>query len=65
MAAAKGISFESIIPYARKKFRDKDTIDILSKLLIIDHKERILSEEALHPFFALVRDADTTAHGLE
>jgi casein kinase II subunit alpha len=62
MVIAKGVSFESLIPYARRRFRDRDAMDIVSKMLAIDHKERISSEEALrHPFFAIVRDADAAA----
>lgn len=55
----RGVPFKDVIPYARRKFRDEQALDLLSKLLVVDHKERITAKEALeHPFFQLVRDFD-------
>jgi casein kinase II subunit alpha len=63
MLATKGIQFESLIPYARRKFRDREALDLVSKSLTIDHKDRISAEQALqHPFFKLVRITDAAAH---
>jgi casein kinase II subunit alpha len=59
LRAAEGIPVENLIPFGRRKFRDKDALDLVGRMLCIDHKERITAEQALaHPFFALVRDAD-------
>ena len=53
------VQFQSLIPYNRKKYRDPDALDLLEKLLNVDHKERITAEDALkHPFFQMVRDFD-------
>ena len=44
--------FEKVFPASRAKYKDPDAIDLLEKLLTVDHKERITAEEALrHPFF--------------
>ena len=60
--AVKGQTFESLIPYGRRKFKDPDALDLVAKMLTVDHKERITAEEALqHPFFAIVREADARA----
>lgn len=54
-----GIPFENWIPYARKQFRDPDALDLVSKLLKVDHKKRISADEALqHPFFKVLRDKE-------
>ncbi|OHT15917.1 CMGC family protein kinase [Tritrichomonas foetus] len=51
--------FEDIIPNSREKFRDPEALDLVSKMLVIDHKERISAAEALqHPFFEKVRQYD-------
>lgn len=56
----KKVPFISLIPYNRRKFRDRDAIDLVEKLLTVDHKERITACDALkHPFFKIVRDYDS------
>ena len=51
-----GTGIDSLIP---KNFKDTDAVDLVKKLLIVDHKERITAEEALqHPFFRRVREFD-------
>lgn len=53
------VPFQNLIPYNRKKFRDPNAIDLVEKMLTVDHKERITAEEALkHPFFNIVREYD-------
>jgi casein kinase II subunit alpha len=53
------VPFARIIPDKRAEFRDTDALDLLEKMLLIDHKERITADEALaHPFFADVRLSD-------
>lgn len=45
-------SVERMILFSRRRFRDPQVIDLVKKLLTVDHKERITAEEALtHPFF--------------
>jgi casein kinase II subunit alpha len=57
-----GMAYESLIPFGRRKFRNRDGLDLVAKMLIVDHKERITAEQALqHPFFRVVRDADAAA----
>jgi casein kinase II subunit alpha len=59
---APRMTYESLIPFVRRMFRNKDALDLVAKLLTVDHKERITSEEALrHGFFRLVREADAAA----
>jgi casein kinase II subunit alpha len=59
LAEAKGVGIESVIPYARRKFRNKHALDLVKRLLAVDHSQRITAEEALqHRFFRMVRDAD-------
>ena len=49
-------SFESLFPKDRKDFMEPNAIDLVSKLLVIDHKKRLSAEEALHhPFFNSLR----------
>jgi casein kinase II subunit alpha len=61
-----GVSFESIIPYPRTHFKDPDALDIVERMLMVDHKERITAEEALeHPFFVFVRSADARERASE
>jgi len=63
LATFRGQSFESLISFSRRKFRDPDALDLLKKMLIVDHKERITAEEALkHPFFEMVRANDSSEH---
>jgi casein kinase II subunit alpha len=53
------ISFARLIPGNRNEFRNTEAIDLLEKMLVVDHKQRITAEEALaHPFFAEVREYD-------
>lgn len=53
------VSLENIFPPSRLRYRDPDGIDLASKMLIVDHKERITAAEALqHPFFETVRQYD-------
>ncbi|KAH0794386.1 CMGC family protein kinase [Histomonas meleagridis] len=55
----EGIPLENMIPYSRASFRDKDALDLLYKMLNVDHKERISAAEALeHPFFKEIREHD-------
>ena len=57
----KGQSFETLIPFSRRKFRDPDALDLVTKMLNVDHKERITADEALrHPFFEMVRQYDAS-----
>jgi casein kinase II subunit alpha len=59
LAATKGMSFEIVIPYSRRAFRDPDALDLVAKMLLIDHKERITAADALrHAFFQMVREED-------
>jgi casein kinase II subunit alpha len=59
LALAHGVSLETLVPYARRRFRDRDALDLVAKMLTVDHKERITAMDALaHPFFQAVRDAD-------
>lgn len=56
LSAIRGCGFESVIPYSRRRFKDPDALDLLSRMLTVDHKLRITAEEALdHPFFRSVR----------
>jgi serine/threonine protein kinase len=51
----RGESAGRMILFSRRKFRDPQVIDLVKKLLTVDHKERITTEEALtHPFFGEV-----------
>ena len=53
------LPFANLIPSSRKKFKDPDALDLVAKMLTVDHKERITAAEALqHPFFQMVRDFD-------
>ena len=46
-------SWPSFINESNKRLCTKEALDILSKMLVVDHNERITAEEALkHPFFA-------------
>lgn len=45
------IHFESLIPNSRKDFRDPDAIELVSRLLEVDHKKRISAEDALRSHF--------------
>ncbi|OHT15044.1 CMGC family protein kinase [Tritrichomonas foetus] len=62
LLSIKGRPFSDLIRGARKSFRDPQALDLLSKLLEVDHKLRISAEEALdHPFFDSIRDSITDA----
>lgn len=51
--------FENLFPENRNNFKDQDALDLLSKMLVVDHKARITANEALsHPFFEVVRKHD-------
>jgi casein kinase II subunit alpha len=59
LARVPGITFDGLIPYQRSHFRDVEALDLVEKMLAVDHKERISAEEALeHPFFEIVRRVD-------
>ena len=46
-------SWSSFINESNQRLCTKEALDILSKMLVVDHNERITAEEALkHPFFA-------------
>jgi casein kinase II subunit alpha len=61
LAQTRGVPLETLVPYSRRKFRDRDALDLVAKMLTVDHKERITAADALaHPFFQAVRDADAT-----
>ena len=52
----QGVDFAELIPPARAEFREPDALDLVSKLMVVDHKERLSAEEALkHPFFDPIR----------
>lgn len=58
LRACEPIPLENTIPYAHRSFRDADALDLVQKMLVVDHKERISAEEALeHRFFDAVRDS--------
>lgn len=58
----RGMPYEKLISLQRRKFKDKRAIDLVKKLLTIDHKLRISAQEALeHPFFERVRQFDDRA----
>lgn len=53
------VTFESMFPKTRAKFKDPIAIDLVQKLLVIDHKLRLTADEALnHPFFEPVKLVD-------
>jgi casein kinase II subunit alpha len=59
LAQVRGVPLETLIPYGRRKFRDKDALNLAERMLDVDHKQRITAEETLgHPFFQMVREAD-------
>jgi casein kinase II subunit alpha len=52
--------FDSLFGITRRAFKDPEGIELVHRMLKIDHKKRISAREALdHPFFAIVRDAGT------
>ena len=52
----QGVDFAELIPPVRADFRDPDALDLVRKLMVVDHKERLSAEEALnHPFFDPIR----------
>ncbi|OHS99529.1 CMGC family protein kinase [Tritrichomonas foetus] len=56
IAKCKKVPFEKLIPSNRARFKDPIALDLVRKLLVIDHKERLTAEEALqHPFFEPVK----------
>lgn len=51
------VPFVHLIPSARETFKDKDALDLVERLLTIDHRERASAEEAVcHPFFNSIRN---------
>ena len=47
------------IPKNRKQFADEQALDLLDKMLTVDHKEGITAQEVCqHPFFEIVRQYD-------
>jgi casein kinase II subunit alpha len=54
-----GIPLAKVVAAGRGFLHDEDGLDLLGKMLMIDHKQRMTAEEALaHPFFADVRVYD-------
>jgi casein kinase II subunit alpha len=52
IAGVPGISFASMVPAVRKHFCDPDALDLIERLLEVDHKARMTAAEALeHRFF--------------
>jgi casein kinase II subunit alpha len=52
LAGVPGVPFATLIPAGRRQWRDREALDLVERLLTVDHKERITAEEALsHPFF--------------
>jgi casein kinase II subunit alpha len=52
LAACPGTSFASMVPTVRRQFCDREALDLIEKLLAVDHKKRMTAAEALaHPFF--------------
>lgn len=57
MEAITGQGFESLFGVDRRPFMDEQALDLVKRMLTVDHKERISAAEALqHQFFAEVRD---------
>jgi casein kinase II subunit alpha len=55
-------TLETVIPEKRAQFRDPLALDLLLKMLNVDHKERITADEALlHPYFNEVVESDRQA----
>lgn len=55
LSSSSEYSFENQISKMREDLRDSDAIDLLLKLLTIDHTERIVAREAMkHPFFSSI-----------
>jgi casein kinase II subunit alpha len=55
----RGNGWRMMIPSSRSAFADWNALDLVEKMLTVDHKQRITAEEALaHPFFAEVRAYD-------
>jgi serine/threonine protein kinase len=53
-----GIGFDDLFGPMRKRFRDTAAMDLVCKMLTINHKKRITARNALnHDFFASLRDA--------
>jgi casein kinase II subunit alpha len=51
-----GMPLTKVIGHTRARFQDEQALDLLGKMLTIDHKQRISAAEALnHPFFSDVR----------
>lgn len=51
-----GIGIRSCFPRSRRQMMDEDAIDLIEKMLIVDHRERITANDALaHKFFDSIR----------
>ncbi|KAG0435170.1 putative casein kinase II subunit alpha like protein [Dictyocoela muelleri] len=49
---SKNVSFESMLEKKKNKLKYMDAVDLLEKVLIYDHQERLTARECLeHPFF--------------
>jgi casein kinase II subunit alpha len=52
-----GIGFDDLFAANRRKFRDEAAMDLIKRMLTIDHKKRISAREALeHRFFAELKE---------
>ena len=52
-----GISFNSFIKPRNRKKANHDAVDLIQKMLEVDHTKRILPREAMqHPYFEPVRE---------
>jgi casein kinase II subunit alpha len=56
--AVTGTGFDDLFGPNRRKFKDEAALDLVKKMLTIDHKKRISAHNALnHAFFAELRDS--------
>ena len=60
-----GIGISACFPKSRKALHDPLAIDLIEKMLVIDHRMRITAKDALlHPFFDCLRDPAPTSYEL-